>query len=100
MIDERRISGGVAHALPGDLADALERDPRALATWEDITPLARNEWICWVGSAKKFETRRKRIDWGRSDLRDGKRRPCCWPSCPHRRKSPRSAGNGGFGRGE
>jgi uncharacterized protein YdeI (YjbR/CyaY-like superfamily) len=55
-----------------------------LATWEDITPLARNEWICWIESAKKPETRAHRIEWGCSSLKDGKRRPCCWPGCTHR----------------
>jgi uncharacterized protein YdeI (YjbR/CyaY-like superfamily) len=84
MLDQGHISGGVVHDLPGDLRDSLSRDPQALATWRDITPLARNEWICWIESAKKIETRRKRIEWGRSSLRDGKRRPCCWPGCPHR----------------
>ncbi len=84
MIDTKNISGGVVHDLPADLGEALGNDSVALATWEDITPLARNEWICWVESAKKQETRRKRINWGRENLRDGKRRPCCWPGCPHR----------------
>ena len=70
--------------LPDDLRDALKSDPQALATWHDITPLARNEWICWVTSPKKAETRTKRVDWGRENLHDGKRRPCCWPGCPHR----------------
>ncbi|HEV2745898.1 MAG TPA: YdeI/OmpD-associated family protein [Allosphingosinicella sp.] len=78
------IPGGVVHDLPEDLADALKLDPAALATWNAITPLARNEWICWIEAAKKLETRRKRIDWGRSNLGDGQRRPCCWPGCPHR----------------
>ena len=86
MDEERHIAGGVVHDLPSDLEEALSRDPAALATWEDITPLARNEWICWVQSAKKAETRRQRIDWGCSNLREGKRRPCCWPGCPHREK--------------
>lgn len=84
MSDVRQIPGGVIHDLPKDLQDALKRDSKALETWEDITPLARNEWICWVESAKKSETRRKRIDWGCENLRNGKRRPCCWPGCPHR----------------
>jgi len=84
MTDERDIAGGVVHDLPGDLRDALNLDSKALATWDDITPLARNEWICWIESAKKPETRRKRIDWGCSSLSDGKRRPCCWPGCKHR----------------
>jgi uncharacterized protein YdeI (YjbR/CyaY-like superfamily) len=86
MTDAREIPGGVVHDLPADLKDALKLDPEALATWQDITPLARNEWICWVDSAKKAETRRNRIDWGRSSLSDGKRRPCCWPGCPHRER--------------
>ena len=84
MADERNIPGGVVHDLPTDFEDALRRDPVALATWDDITALARNEWICWIESAKKPETRRKRIDWGRSNLSEGQRRPCCWPGCPHR----------------
>ena len=84
MTDHASIPGGVVHDLPRDLRDALEGDSAALATWRDITPLARNEWICWIETAKKAETRRKRVDWGRENLRDVKRRPCCWPGCPHR----------------
>ena len=84
MTEATIISGGVVHALPGDLREALKLHPEALATWEGITPLARNEWICWIQSPKKPETRRKRIEWGCSSLGDGKRRPCCWPGCPHR----------------
>jgi len=84
MIDDKSIPGGVVHKLPEDLREALNRDSAALATWQDITPLARNEWICWIQSPKKPETRRKRIEWGCSNLSDGKRRPCCWPGCPHR----------------
>jgi uncharacterized protein YdeI (YjbR/CyaY-like superfamily) len=84
MIDEGGLSGGVVHDLPDDIASALKLDPAALATWQDITPLARNEWICWIQSAKKVETRHNRIEWARSSLADGKRRPCCWPGCPHR----------------
>ena len=83
-VSEQGIPGGVVHDLPDDLRDALKSDPQALATWHDITPLARNEWICWVTSPKKAETRTKRVDWGRENLHDGKRRPCCWPGCPHR----------------
>ncbi len=84
MTTKEKTPGGVVHELPMDLDDALHADPRALATWQDITPLARNEWICWIESAKKSETRNKRINWGCSNLRDGKRRPCCWPGCSHR----------------
>jgi uncharacterized protein YdeI (YjbR/CyaY-like superfamily) len=80
-----QIAGGVVHDLPDDLAAALVAQPAALAAWEDITPLARNEWICWVISPKKAETRAKRVNWGIDSLAEGKRRPCCWPGCPHRK---------------
>jgi uncharacterized protein YdeI (YjbR/CyaY-like superfamily) len=86
MADEWQIAGGVVHALPDDFKEALKRQPEALATWDDITPLARNEWICWIESARKPETRRKRINWGCENLTAGKRRPCCWPGCAHREK--------------
>lgn len=85
------ISGGVVHDLPEDLAAALRGDPEALKTWEDITPLARNEWICWTISVKKAETREKHIVRAIEDLTAGKRRPCCWPGCPHRERSGRPA---------
>lgn len=78
------ILGGVVHPLPNDLKKVLISNPNALTTWKDITPLARNEWICWIESAKKPETRLKRINWGCENLASGKRRPCCWPGCPHR----------------
>ena len=86
MAQDRLIPGGVVHDLSADFAEALKSRPAALATWGDITPLARNEWICWVEPAKKLETRRKRIDWGCESLSEGKRRPCCWPGCAHREK--------------
>jgi hypothetical protein len=81
---KKKISSGVVHRLPADLRRALLSDPKALTVWEDITPLARNEWICWIESAKKAETRSRRIEWGCSTLKEGKRRPCCWPGCSHR----------------
>mgnify|MGYP003393059493 FL=1 len=84
IMKEKNVTGGVVHELPVDLKKALLANPEALATWEDITPLARNEYICWIESAKKVETRDKRIEWGCLNLAEGKRRPCCWPGCPHR----------------
>ncbi|WP_339933249.1 YdeI/OmpD-associated family protein [uncultured Brevundimonas sp.] len=80
------ISAGVVHALPEDLRDRLVADPALRAAWEDITPLARNEWICWIESVKRLETRRQHVERACSDLKAGKRRPCCWPGCPHRQK--------------
>jgi uncharacterized protein YdeI (YjbR/CyaY-like superfamily) len=78
------ISAGVVHDLPADLRSALTADPEARAAWEDITPLARNEWICWTTSVKKAETRRQHVERVCSELKEGMRRPCCWPGCPHR----------------
>lgn len=78
------ISGGTAHTLPADMHQALNSDRRALAMWEDLTPLARNEWICWVTFVKKEETRREHVERVVSQLKEGKRRPCCWIGCIHR----------------
>ena len=80
----RNISTGVAHKMPADLRKTLTSNSAALAKWEDITPLAKNEWICWVISGKKEETRFIRIKKAISKLSGGMRRPCCWAGCPHR----------------
>ena len=80
----KAIPGGVVHTVPRDLRDVLASDAQALAQWVDLTPLARNEWICWILSAKKEETRTRKIVRIRADLLDGKRRPCCRPGCKHR----------------
>lgn len=79
-----KLSTGVVHKVPQDLQKILTSDPVVLAAWEDITPLARNEWICWVENAKQIETRNRRIERTRSGLKEGKRRPCCWAGCIHR----------------
>jgi uncharacterized protein YdeI (YjbR/CyaY-like superfamily) len=81
-----KLADGVVHELPADLKKALISTPVALKAWEDITPLARNEWICLVISAKQPETRKRRIERTRSQLSSGKRRPCCWAGCIHRMK--------------
>jgi uncharacterized protein YdeI (YjbR/CyaY-like superfamily) len=80
------MSQGTVHTVPKDLKKILTASDIVFSIWEDITPLARNEWICWVTSAKKTETRARRIRIAREQLAAGKRRPCCWPGCPHRKK--------------
>ncbi len=85
---KKTISAGTVHKLPLDLRNALASDPAAKEKWEDITPLARNEWICWTVSVKKLETRRQHAERVCSELKDGMRRPCCWSGCPHRSKLP------------
>jgi len=78
------ISGGVVHTVPVDLRRVMTAKPKVLAAWEDLTPLARNEWICWVLWPKKAETRSQHIQRLQSELLEGKRRPCCWLGCIHR----------------
>ncbi|MBS0664510.1 MAG: YdeI/OmpD-associated family protein [Verrucomicrobia bacterium] len=79
-----KLAGGTVHPLPADLRQAIQADAVANELWPGFTPLARNEWICWVTSAKQEETRKRRIVVGLDKMRHGMRRPCCWPGCPHR----------------
>ena len=81
---QKGISSGTVHTLPIDFKKAVASNRVVLALWEDITPLARNEWICWVISGKKSETRNIRIEKALSKMKGGMRRPCCWVGCPHR----------------
>lgn len=90
-MSKKNISSGTVHKMPTDLRKALLASEKALMSWEDITPLARNEWICWVESVKKQETRRKHIKRAIEELIEGKRRPCCWMGCVHRKDKPMSS---------
>ncbi len=85
----QRVPGGVVHKLPADLRAALLTSSEALGAWNDITPLARNEFICWVEDAKQAATRERRIRRTREELEEGQRRPCCWPGCRHRERNGR-----------
>ena len=64
--------------VPADLRTALAAAPKARALWSDITPIARRDWIHWITSGKRAETRIKRIDVAISKLSAGDRRPCCF----------------------
>lgn len=81
------LPAGTVHELPHDFATAVRADETVRAAWETITPLARNEWICWIEDAKKAETRSRRIARAKAELAAGKRRPCCWPGCSHRERN-------------
>ncbi len=83
----QKINKDFAHKMPADLRDVLNKNKDVLKLWEGLTPLARNEWICWVTIVKKAETRQEHLVRLCEDLLAGKRRPCCWPGCPHRRES-------------
>ncbi len=82
---KKSISDGVVHTVPADLREALLAAPKALAVWESLTPLSRNEWICWVTFVKKDETRKDHVKRVISELQEGMRRPCCWIGCIHRK---------------
>lgn len=64
--------------IPKDIQDAIAGDPQIQALWEKITPMARWEWIRWIRSTGREETRKNRIEVALSKMRNGERRPCCW----------------------
>ena len=80
----KSLPAGTVHKLPADMRQAILADKKVLAMWEDITPLARNEWICWVITCQKPETRAKHLRVMKDKMHKGTRRPCCWMGCPHR----------------
>ncbi len=86
-MSKKSISHGVVHNVPKDVYAVLTADTKTLEQWEDNTPLARNEWLCWIEDAKKPETRQRRIERLQNEVKQGKRRPCCWPGCKHREKN-------------
>jgi uncharacterized protein YdeI (YjbR/CyaY-like superfamily) len=82
----KSLSAGTVHSLPADMRSAILADKKIREMWEDITPLARNEWICWTITVAKPETRAKHIRVMRDKMNKGTRRPCCWAGCIHRQK--------------
>lgn len=80
----KRLRGGTAHKLPADMQKAIVADSKMSAVWESITPLARNEWICWAITVAKPETRARHLVVMRDKMHKGHRRPCCWAGCIHR----------------
>lgn len=81
------IAPSPIHKIPKDLLNVLHDDKLMREKWNDITPLARNEFVCWIISPKMPETRARRIQIARDKLARGERRPCCWGGCPHREKN-------------
>ena len=81
---KKEIARGVVHKVPADLRKVLNSSSTMREAWNNLTSLARNEWICWITSVKKPETRRSHIERASTELLDGKRRQCCWPGCSHR----------------
>ncbi|QQS19459.1 YdeI/OmpD-associated family protein [Candidatus Saccharibacteria bacterium] len=87
---KQTLASGTVHIMPSDLRTMLEADSGLVAAWQSITPLARNEFICWIVEAKKPETRARRILVAKDKLSRGERRPCCWIGCIHRTDKPLS----------
>ena len=83
-MSNQKLSDGLVHVLPDDLASAMTRNDGVGALWEAITPIARNEFICWVEDAKHEKTRERRITRTVEELLEGQKRPCCWAGCIHR----------------
>ncbi len=79
------ILNGILHEVPDDMHKALSSITVIAEKWNRLTPIQRNEWICWITIVKKSETREEHIVRMLEDLNEGKRQPCCWPGCPHRR---------------
>lgn len=79
------IYNGILHEVPSDMQKELASNADILAKWNKLTPIQRNEWICWVTIVKQKETRSEHISRMIEELNEGKRQPCCWPGCPHRR---------------
>ena len=75
---------GTVHQVPDDLGDAICADAALIALWQGLTPLGRNEFLCWIDDAKQPSTRQRRIERTDEELSKGKRRPCCWSGCIHR----------------
>ncbi len=81
------LEQGLVHEVPHDLLEVLTSDDAVLEKWNKLTPLARNEWICWTISVKQDKTRKEHILRLQTDILEGKKRPCCWPGCSHRHKA-------------
>jgi hypothetical protein len=75
---------GTIHQAAADLQTAVQADPGVLSLWQGLTPLGRNEFICWVEDARQPATRQRRIVRTTEELLEGKKRPCCWAGCIHR----------------
>jgi len=90
-METKQLAVGTVHnKVPNDVRQMLEANPKALDTWESATPLARNEWLCLLTSAKQAETQIRRLERARDQLSRGQRRPCCWAGCIHRQKTGRA----------
>jgi len=80
----QKVSGGLVHDVPDELLGALTESKEITHLWEGLTPIGRNEFLCWIEDAKQDKTRARRIRRTVEELVEGKKRPCCWAGCIHR----------------
>lgn len=85
MTTNKKVASGIFHQVPADIEKVLLSDEALIERWNHLTPIARNEWICWVTIFIKPETRENHLIRLQKELLEGKKRPCCWAGCPHRR---------------
>lgn len=78
MLDIEPLKEWPDPAVPADWKKALAAHPAQQKLWEDITPMARWDWIRWIGMSKNPDTRKKHIDVALSKMKGGERRPCCF----------------------
>ena len=73
------------HAVPKAVLAVLKKDAALAEIWNGLTEIQRNEWACYAMTGAKPETREKHVKRMVSDMKAGKKTPCCWPGCTHRR---------------
>lgn len=73
------------HTIPNSILSALKKDATLADLWNGLTDIQRNEWTCYAITGVKLETRKKHVMRMVSDIKSGKKTPCCWPGCSHRR---------------
>lgn len=82
---DKKVTGTAHHMVPQYMKEFLGARDALLLAWNENTMLARNEWVCYVTEAKKEETRAKRLEKMKVYLLSGRKRPCCFAGCPHRK---------------
>jgi hypothetical protein len=83
-MNQKSILSGILHEVTEDINQALQENLNLLEKWNNLTPIQRNEWICWITIVKRPETRLNHIRRMLEEMQTGHKTPCCWPGCPHR----------------
>lgn len=73
------------HDVPKTVLLVLQKEAGLVECWNNLTDIQRNEWCCYATTGAKPETQEKHVQRLVSDVKSGKKTPCCWPGCQHRR---------------